>query len=139
MNEVKSPRERWLEQAYQEIEQLELGERSASVKLALKALLVVRGALNPRARVVDVKVYATLAKYVRASNAETLSALVDDVLDNVSPEFISHQALGAPIVDIYAAENAPAALALLQEETIPLTILLKKIYQQFVTSEEEEV
>lgn len=131
----KGRREIRLRRAYEYIEAMNLGEREADVRLALKALLVMRGALNPH--VVDVEIYSTLAKYVRASNAETLSALVDDVLDNVSPQFIPHPALGSPVEDIYATDVAPAALTLLQEETIPLVILLKKIYQQFVEPEEE--
>lgn len=128
-------REKRLWQAYEYIEEADWGEREAAVRLALKALLVMRGALNPR--VIDPKIYSTLAKYVRASNAETLSALVDDVLDNVSPQFIPHPALGSPVEDIYATDTASNALALLKDETIPLVIMLKKIYQQFVESEEE--
>jgi hypothetical protein len=123
-----------LRQAYEYIETMDLGEREAAVRLALKALLVMRGALNPRT--VDVKIYSTLAKYIRASNAETLSALVDNVLDNVSPQFIPHPALGSPIEDIYATDAAMDALVLLREETIPLVILLKKVYQQFVEPDE---
>ncbi len=129
-------REKRLLQAYEYIEAADWGEREAAVQLALKALLVMRGALNPR--VIDLKIYSTLAKYVRASNAETLSALIDDVLDNVSPQFIPHPALGSPVEDIYATDAASDALALLKDETIPLVIMLKKIYQQFVESEEEE-
>jgi len=135
MSNNQVSREQRLRQAYDAIEQMQLGERDAAVRLALKALLVMRGALNPN--VVDAKTYSRLAKYIRASNAETLSALVDDVLDNVSPEFIPHPALGSPVEDIYATDIAPDALALLQEETIPLVILLKKVYQQFVAPEEE--
>jgi len=130
----KGQREIRLRQAYEAIEVMKLGEREAVVRLALKALLVMRGALSPR--VVD-KIYSTLAKYVRASNAETLSALVDDVLDNVSPQFIPHPALGSPVEDIFATDIASAALALLREETIPLVILLKRIYQQFVEPDEK--
>jgi HEPN domain-containing protein len=129
-------REKRLRQAYEYIETADWGEREAAVQLALKALLVMRGALNPR--VIDIKIYSTLAKYVRASNAETLSALIDDVLDNISPQFIPHPALGGPVEDIYATDAASNALALLKDETIPLVIMLKKIYQQFVESEEEE-
>ncbi|MEA3349696.1 MAG: hypothetical protein U9Q82_03655 [Chloroflexota bacterium] len=133
--EHKGQREERLHQTYEAIESMELGERESAVRLALKTLLVMRGALNPR--VVDVKIYSTLAKYVRASNAETLSALVDDVLDNVSPQFIPHQALGRPVEDIYAADIAPGALRLLKEETIPLVILLKRVYQKFVDHDEK--
>jgi hypothetical protein len=133
--EHEGQRETRLRQAYEYIEAMDLGEREAAVRLALKALLVMRSALAPR--IVDVKIYSTLAKYVRASNAETLSALVDDVLDNVSPQFIPHPALGSPVEDIYAADISPSALALLREETIPLVILLKRVYQQFVEPEED--
>lgn len=130
-------REKRLHQAYEYIEAADWGEREAAVQLALKALLVMRGALNPR--VIDIKIYSTLAKYVRASNAETLLELIDDVLNNVSPQFIPHPTLGSPIEDIYATDTASNALALLKDETIPLVIMLKKIYQQFVESEEEEL
>ncbi|MGB9774687.1 MAG: hypothetical protein ACP5OO_13285 [Chloroflexia bacterium] len=130
-----SSREQRLRNAYQAIEQMQLGEREAEVKLALKALLAVRGALNPT--IIDETIYYKIAKYVRASNAETLSALVDDVLRNISPEFIAHSALGDPVQDIYAGEAASEARELLQEETIPLVILMKKIYREEELSEEE--
>lgn len=132
-------REERLRQAYGEIEQMHLGDREAAVKLALKALLVMRGAVTPALFTGGrgVTIYPTIAKYVRASNADTLSALVDDVLRNISPEFVAHPALGEPVQDIYAGEAAPDARALLQEETIPLVILMKKVYQQFVAPEEE--
>ena len=140
MNEnYAGQREKRLRQAYEYIEAADWGEREAAVRLALKALLVMRGALNQK--VIDrmgPKIYSTLAKYVRASNAETLSALIDDVLDNVSPQFIPHPALGSPVEDIYATDAASDALALLKDETIPLVIMLKKIYQQFIESEEED-
>lgn len=127
-------REESLYQAYEAIEQMQFGEREAEIKLALKALLVVRGALNPS--VVDETIYYRIAKYIRASNAETLSALVDDVLRNISPEFVSHATLGNPVRDIYAGEVATRARELLQEETIPLVILMKKIYQSVIEAEE---
>jgi hypothetical protein len=132
-------REERLRQAYGEIEQMHLGDREAAVKLALKALLVMRGAVTPALFTGGrgVTIYPTIAKYVRASNADTLSALVDDVLRNISPEFVAHPALGEPVQDIYADEAAPDARTLLQEETIPLVILMKKVYQQFVVPEEE--
>ncbi|HET89951.1 MAG TPA: hypothetical protein ENN99_04310 [Chloroflexi bacterium] len=130
----KPSREQSIRRAYKAIEQMQLGEREAEVKLALKALLVIRGALNPA--VIDETIYYKVAKYIRASNAETLSALVDDVLRNVSPEFISHFALGDPVQDVYAEESAPKARTLLQEEIIPLVILMKKVYQKYIEPEE---
>jgi len=132
------PREERLRKAYEAIEQMQLGEREAEVKLALKALLVMRGAVSPALFTGGrgVNIYSTIAKYVRASNAETLSGLVDDVLRNISPEFIAHPALGEPVQDVYAGKAAPQARMLLQEETIPLVILMKKVYQQLVAPEE---
>lgn len=131
-------REERLRRAYAEIERMHLGDREAAVKLALKALLVMRGAVTPALFTGNrgVTIYPTIAKYVRASNAETLSALVDDVLRNISPEFVAHAALGDPIQDIYADKAAQEAKDLLQEETIPLVILMKKIYQSLVEPEE---
>ncbi len=136
--QYKGQREERLRKAYEAIEEMELGEREAQVKLALKALLVMRGAVNPSLFTggQGVKIYPTIAKYVRASNAETLSGLVDDVLRNISPEFIAHPILGDPVQDVYVGEAAPKARALLQEETIPLVLLMKKVYQQFVEPEE---
>lgn len=131
---TESQREKRLQQAYEVIDKLELGERETAVRLALKALLTIRGALNPR--VVSKKIYSTLVKYIRASNAETLSALVDDVLDNISPQFIPHTTLGEPVQAIYQSNDSGSALRLLQEETIPLVILLKKVYGQFVEPDE---
>ncbi|MGQ9627969.1 MAG: hypothetical protein ACUVV0_13825 [Anaerolineae bacterium] len=145
-NDQQVSREQRLRQAYEAVKQMQLGEREIEVKLALKALLVMRGAVSPTLFTGGrgVNIYSTIAKYVRASNAETLSGLVDDVLRNISPEFIAHPALGEPVKDIYAGEEAPKAKELLQKETIPLVILMKKVYQQYVgldepTSEAEEV
>ena len=143
MNNNQQPlgvREQRLREAYEAIEQMQLGDREAEVKLALKALLVMRGAINPAVFTGSrgVTIYSSIAKYVRASNAETLSGLVDDVLRNISPEFVAHPALGQPVQDIYSGKAAPAARALFQEETIPLVILMKKVYQQFVAPDEEE-
>jgi len=131
-------REERLHRAYDEIERMHLGDQEAADKLALKALLVMRGAVTPALFTGGrgVTIYPTIAKYVRASNADTLSALVDDVLRNISPEFVAHPALGKPVQDIYADEAAQKARDLLQEETIPLVILMKKNYQSFVEPEE---
>lgn len=120
-------------QSYEAIDQMHLGERDPAVKLALKALLVVRGALNQA--VINETIYSRIAKYVRASNAQTLPGIVHDVLRNISPEFIAYRALGAPVQDIYSPEAAPEAMQLLQQETIPLVILMKKVYQQFSPQE----
>lgn len=134
VEEIRGQREVRLQQAYEYIENAELGERQSAVSLALKALLVMRGALQPA--VLDVRIYSRLAKYIRASNAQTLAALIDDVLRNISPDFVAHPTLGLPVEDIYQANDAPEALQLLEEETIPLVILLKRIYQRYVEPDE---
>ncbi len=140
----KSSREQRLQQAYEAIEQMQLGEREAEVKLALKALLVMRGCIrlpetpNARRKTLQ-RLYPALVKYTRASEAETLGALVNDVIGALSPDwdFSPHRALGDPVKDIYQeSETAKRARELLKEETVPLVILMKKIYQSFIEPEE---
>lgn len=140
----KSSREQRLRQAYEAIEQMQLGEREAEVKLALKALLIARGCIRlpetPQARRKTLqRLYPALVKYSRASEAETLGALVNDVIGALSPDwdFSPHRALGDPVEDIYQEnETAKRARELLKEETVPLVILMKKIYQSFIEPEE---
>lgn len=137
-------REQRLCQAYEAIEQMPLGDREAEVRLALKALLVARGCIRlpstPQARrKMLLRVYPALVKYSRASEAETLGALVNDVIGALSPDwdFSPHRALGDPVRDIYEqSETAKQARELLKEETVPLVILMKKIYQSFIEPEE---
>ncbi|MGB9872854.1 MAG: hypothetical protein ACPLYD_14510 [Anaerolineae bacterium] len=140
----KSSREERLRQAYKAIEQMQLGKRDAEVKLALKALLIARGCIRlpetPEARRKTLqRLYPALVKYSRASEAETLGALVNDVIGALSPDwdFSPHRALGDPVRDIYQeSETAKRARELLKEETVPLVILMKKIYQSFIEPEE---
>jgi hypothetical protein len=140
----QASREQRLRQAYDAIEQMQLGEREAEVKLALKALLVARGCIrlpsSPQARrKMLLRVYPALVKYSRASEAETLGALVNDVIGALSPDwdFSPHRALGDPVEDIYQkSKTARHARELLKEETVPLVILMKKIYQSFIEPEE---
>jgi hypothetical protein len=140
----KSSREQRLRRAYEAIEQMQLGEREAEVKLALKALLIARGCIRlpetPQARRKTLqRLYPALVKYSRASEAETLGALVNDVIGALSPDwdFSPHRALGDPVEDIYQeSETARRARELLKEETVPLVILMKKIYQSFIEPEE---
>lgn len=137
-------REETLRQAYEEIQRMPLGDREAEVKLALKALLVIRGSISlpetPEARNRTLRrLYPAIVKYVRASEAETLGALINDVVGALSPDwtFVSHPALGEPIRDIYQeSETAQRARQLLKEETVPLVILMKQIYQRFVSPQE---
>ncbi len=140
----KALREEHLQKAYQEIANMQLGERDAEVKLALKALLVIRGSIrlpetpDARRRTLQ-RLYPAIVKYTRASEAETLGALVNDVIGALSPDwdFSSHRALGDPVRDIYQeSETAKRARALLKEETVPLVILMKKIYQSLIETEE---
>lgn len=138
-------REASLCQAYESIQQMSLGDRGEQVKLALKALLVMRGSirlpetLDARRKTLQ-RLYPAIAKYVRASEAETLGALVNDVIGALSPDwsFVSHKALGDPIEDIYRDSQASrGALNILKQETVPLVILMKKIYQSFIEPEEQ--
>jgi hypothetical protein len=147
MNENRKPsREKRLRQAYKAIEQMQLGERAAEVKLALKALLIARGCIRlpetPDARGSTLqRLYPALVKYTRASEAETLGALVNEVIGALSPDwdFTPHPALGDLVEDIYKeSEIAKRSRDLLKEETVPLVILMKKIYQSLIEPEEDD-
>ena len=108
-------------------------ERADSVRLAVKALLLIRGALDPQLfkRKEKFNPYPVLVKYIRASNAETLGELTDEVLRSISPNFVTLPSLGELAEAIYRPERDcdAKALKLLQEETTPLVMLMKKIYQ----------
>lgn len=104
--------------------------RADAVRLAVQTLLLIRGGL-PYEVVKKDNPYPVLVKYVRASNAETLGGLADDVLRAISPKFITLRSLGDLAEAIYSTseELDQQALQLLQEETTPLVMLMKKIYQ----------
>ena len=123
-----------LAEALETTKELDLkSERADSVRLAVQALLLMRGALNPQLfkGEKNFNPYPILVKYIRASNAETLGGLADEVLRAISPNFITLQSLGKLAEAIYRpeAECDVKALRLLQEETTPLVMLMKKIYQ----------
>jgi hypothetical protein len=108
-------------------------ERADAVRLAVQALLLMRGAINPQLfrGAKKFNPYPVLVKYIRASNAETLGGLADEVLRAISPNFITLRSLGELAEAIYRPETKldTEALQLLQEETTPLVMLMKKIYQ----------
>ncbi len=104
-----------------------------SVKLAVQTLLLIRGPLDPKLfkRKEMFNPYPVLVKYIRASNAETLGGLVNDVQLAISPNFITLRCLGEVAETIYRSETkfVKEALRLLKKETTPLVMLMKKIYQ----------
>ena len=105
-----------------------------SVKLAVQTLLLMRGPLDPRLfkRKGKFNPYPVLVKYIRASNAETLGGLANDVQLAISPNnFVTLRSLGELSEGIYRSEAklVAEALSLLKEETTPLVMLMKKIYQ----------
>ena len=128
------PLETTLAKALETTKELDLkSERADSVRLAVQALLLMRGALNPQLFKggKNFNPYPVLVKYIRASNAETLGGLADEVLRAISPNFITLRSLGELAEAIYRPETEcdVEALRLLQEETTPLVMLMKKIYQ----------
>ena len=129
-NKAKSLEET-LTDALQATGKLDLDE---SVKLAVQTLLLMRGSLDPKLfkRKEMFNPYPTLVKYIRASNAETLGSLVNDVQLAISPNFITLRSLGEVTEAIYQSktEHIDEALRLLNEETTPLVMLMKKIYQE---------
>lgn len=133
LQNVPKPLETTLAKALETTKDLDLkSERADSVRLAVQALLLMRGALNPQLfKGGNFNPYPVLVKYIRASNAETLGGLADEVLRAISPNFITLRSLGELAEAIYRpeAECDVDALRLLQEETTPLVMLMKKIYQ----------
>lgn len=130
---AKKPMEQVLAEALAAAEGLVLqSERAPAVKLAVKALLVVRGALHPKLFVRgDFNPYPAINKYIRASNQETLAGMVDDALRNISPDFITLQALGDAAAALYiGGEVENEAVTILKEETIPVVLLMKSLYQR---------
>lgn len=122
---TRKPLEEALTDAIEIVRGLELNR---AVQLAVQTLLLMRGALNFEGNMFNP--YPILVKYIRASNAETLGALADEVIRAISPNFITLRSLGALAEAIYRPEMEldAEALKLLQEETTPLVILMKKIY-----------
>lgn len=133
LQNVPKPLETTLAKALETTKELDLkSERTNSVRLAVQALLLMRGALNPKLFKggKNFNPYPTLVKYIRASNAKTLGGLADEVLRAISPDFITLRSLGELAEAIYRPEAEDVeALRLLQEETTPLVMLMKKIYQ----------
>jgi hypothetical protein len=124
--------EQTLADALETTRNLELqSSRAEAVRLAAQTLLLIRGALDLKQFTDPKKLYSILVKYIRASNAETLGELADDVLRAISPNFITLRSLGNLAEAIYHPpdELNQQALLLLQEETTPLVMLMKKIYQ----------
>ena len=123
-----------LDNALKTTRELELKD---DVRLAVQVLLLMRGALNLHEK--KDNPYPRLVKYIRASNAETLGGLADEVIQAISPtNFITRRALGELAEAIYCpdTELEQAALRRLQEETTPLVILMKKIYLDVWASDE---
>ncbi len=123
---MQKPLEEALTDAIKIVRELELNE---AVQLAVQTLLLMRGALNFEGNMFNP--YPVLVKYIRASNAETLGGLTDEVIRAISPNFITLRSLGELAEAIYCPETEldAEALKLLQEETTPLVVLMKKIYQ----------
>ena len=130
-NKPKKSLEETLTDALIITKELDLDE---SVKLAIQTLLLMRGPIDPQLfqRKEKFNPYPVLVKYIRASNAETLGGLSNDVQLAISPNFVTLRSLGEVTEAIYKSktEHVHEALKLLKEETIPLVMLMKKIYQE---------
>ncbi|VAW34207.1 hypothetical protein MNBD_CHLOROFLEXI01-249 [hydrothermal vent metagenome] len=131
---TKSLLEQTLADALETTRNLQLqSHRADAVRLAIQTLLLIRGGLDPKLFKGEktFNPYPVLVKYIRASNAETLGGLADNVLRSVSPNFITLHSLGDLAEAIYSPseELDQQTLQLLQEETTPLVMFMKKIYQ----------
>ena len=143
LQNAPKPLEATLAEALEITKELDLkSERADSVRLAVQTLLLMRGALNPQLFKGEKSFnpYPVLVKYIRASNAETLGGLADEVLRAISPNFITLRPLGELSEAIYRSKSKFDAetLKLLQEETTPLVMLMKKIYQDARGSDEAD-
>ncbi len=135
-----------LERAVKAVDELNLtGERADAVRLAVKALLVIRSGLHPslfRGPMPSDRYnpYPPIAKHIRASNAETLGSLIDDVIHNISPNFVTLKSAGAIISQLFPNEERErATVSLLKEETIPIVMLMKALYQEALGYDEADL
>jgi len=129
---AKTPEER-LEEAYEALKHTPL---EPDVKIAVKAILFIRQAINWASVEEEErkgKVDAVIIKYIRASSAQSLPALIDDVLKRLPYEKIFRRPLGDFAMDVYPQgdkEQWERAFQRVREETIPLFVLSKKFYQE---------
>lgn len=129
----KSPEER-LEEAYRALEASPL---EPDVKIAIKAILTIRQSINWA--VVEKeergKVDEVIIKYLCASTARSLPALINDVLNRLPYPKIYRRPLGDFAMDVYPHTDAPdqkqweRAFQRIRQETIPLLVISKKFYQ----------
>lgn len=112
-------------------------ERASAVRLATKALLVIRGVLNPKLFQQGKREdrffnpYPIIAKHIRAANADTLAGLVNYTILEISPNFADVQAAGRAVPELFVGgETEREAVLLLKDETIPLVLLMKDLYKQ---------
>lgn len=132
----KTPDQR-LQEAYAELEKTNL---ELDVKIAVKAILTIRQAVNwgkAREKGIGLQVDPALIKYIRASAASDLPKLVNEVLEKLPFDLIFRPALGTFALDLYPQVTADEqgktvwerAFVRLKRETVPLFLISKKLYQ----------
>lgn len=129
----KTPEER-LEEAYRALENSSL---EPDVKIAVKAILTIRQSINWAAIEPEEKgkVDEVITKYLRASTARSLPALINDVLNRLPYPKIYWRPLGDFAMDVYPHTDAQEqkqwerAFQRIRQETIPLLLVSKKFYQ----------
>jgi len=132
----KTPDQR-LQEAYAELDKTNL---EPDVKIAVKAVLTIRQAVNWGKAVekgVGYQVDPALIKYIRASTAQDLPKLVNDVLEKLPFDLIFRPALGDFALDLYPQVTADEksktswerAFVRVKRETIPVFLISKKLYQ----------
>lgn len=129
--------EQKLQEVYAEIDKTAL---ETDVKIAVKALLTIRQAVNWSLAVkkgVGYQVDPAIIKYIRASSAQDLPKLVNEVLEKLPFDLIFRPALGSFAYDLYSQATGgevsrtawEKALVRVKKETIPLFLISKKFYQ----------
>jgi len=128
----KAPAQR-LKEVYSELDKTSLEN---DVKIAVKAILVIRQAVNwatIKEEERKGKVDATIVKYIRASSAKGLPELINDVLNKLPFDLIFRRSLGDFAIDIYPEVQESGktktdwekALVRVKQETIPLFLISK--------------
>ncbi|MFZ2486706.1 MAG: hypothetical protein WAZ19_01180 [Anaerolineae bacterium] len=107
------------------------------VKIAIKAMLTIRQAVNWHLVREKLQVDGTIIKYIRASNAQNLPTLVNEVLEKLPFDLIFRPALGDFALDLYRHKRDDEtslsawdkAFQRIKKETIPIFLISKKFYQ----------
>ncbi len=119
------------------------GDRAEAVRLAVKAVLVLLSGLHPSLYKGEQQFdpYPKIVKYVRASNAETLGGLIENVLREISQPFLParEKLAGIAFGDLFVGgEVEKTAVSILKTETTPIVMFTKSLSSRMGDFEETD-